>query len=115
MGLATHGLIRPSVYPPMFLPRCDGGHTCKQNDDDVPICVDVHTFFVDHEHRLQVGADADITIFDPKTIIDRADFKGLQFSEGVEYVLINGELVVSDGKNVENVFPGRAVMGKYRR
>jgi len=65
--------------------------------------------------RLQVGADADITIFDPKTIIDRADFKGLQFSEGVEYVLINGELVVSDGKNVENVFPGRAVMGKYRR
>lgn len=64
--------------------------------------------------RLQVGTDADITIFNPNTIIDKADFKGLQFSEGVEYVLINGVFVVKDGKHVKDVFPGEAILGKYR-
>ena len=35
--------------------------------------------------RIQVGADADITIFNPNTIIDKATFeKGLEFSTGVE-------------------------------
>ena len=35
--------------------------------------------------RLQVGADADITIFNPNTVIDNATFeKGLAFSGGVE-------------------------------
>ncbi len=65
--------------------------------------------------RLQVGTDADITVFDPETIIDRADFKGLQFSEGVEYVLINGVFVVRNGENVENAFPGKPIVSKYRK
>ena len=65
--------------------------------------------------RLQVGTDADITIFDPNNIIDRADFKGLKYSEGVQHVLINGVFVVQDGENVQNAFPGKAIVGKYRR
>tara|TARA_B100000809_G_scaffold245245_1_gene271988 strand:- start:272 stop:1753 length:1482 start_codon:yes stop_codon:yes gene_type:complete len=65
--------------------------------------------------RLQIGADADITIFNPKMIIDKADFKGLKYSEGVEFVLVNGTLVVKDGKIVETTFPGRPILGKYRR
>lgn len=65
--------------------------------------------------RLQVGTDADITIFNPETIIDKADFKGLQYSEGVKYVLINGVLVVENGENVKGVFPGKPIIGKYRR
>lgn len=64
--------------------------------------------------RLQVGADADITIFDPMTIIDKADFKGLQFSEGVAHVLVNGQFVVKDGETVPGVFPGRPVVGRYK-
>lgn len=64
--------------------------------------------------RLQVGSDADITIFSADRIIDKADFKGLQFSEGVEYVLVNGTFVVKKGETVKGVFPGRAVVGKYR-
>jgi N-acyl-D-aspartate/D-glutamate deacylase len=65
--------------------------------------------------RLQIGADADITVFNPETIIDKADFKGLQFSEGVEFVLVNGVFVVKNGENVEEAFPGRPVLGKFRR
>ena len=65
--------------------------------------------------RIQVGADADITIFNPRTIIDRADFKGLKYSQGVEYVFVNGVLVVDKGENVPNVYPGMPILGKYRK
>jgi len=65
--------------------------------------------------RLQVGCDADITMFDPATVIDTAEFgKELSFSKGIPYVLVNGTFVVRDGKTVEGVFPGRAIVGKYR-
>ena len=66
--------------------------------------------------RIQIGADADITIFDPNTIIDKATFeKGLAFSEGIEYVIVNGVVVLKNGKTVSNVFPGQAVYGKYKK
>ena len=66
--------------------------------------------------RIQVGADADITIFDPKTIIDKATFdKGLEFSAGIEYVLVNGQFILRNGKTVVNAFPGQAVYGKFKK
>jgi N-acyl-D-aspartate/D-glutamate deacylase len=59
--------------------------------------------------RIRVGADADITVFDPDTIIDKATFEEpLQFSGGIEFVLVNGVAVIKEGKLVEGVFPGRA-------
>ncbi len=65
--------------------------------------------------RIQVGADADITIFDPATVIDKASFdKGLEFSGGIEYVIVNGTIVIKNGKTVTNVFPGKPVFGKYK-
>ncbi len=65
--------------------------------------------------RLQKGMDADITIFNANTIIDKADFKGLKFSEGVEHVLVNGVFVVKNGENIEGAFPGEPVLGKFRK
>jgi dihydroorotase/N-acyl-D-amino-acid deacylase len=42
---------------------------------------------------------ADITIFDPKTIIDRATYEDPhQHPEGIEYVIVNGQLTVEKGK-----------------
>jgi len=59
--------------------------------------------------RIRVGADADITVFNPATIIDKATFEDpLQYSAGIFFVLVNGVPVLMDGKLVENVFPGRA-------
>jgi N-acyl-D-aspartate/D-glutamate deacylase len=58
--------------------------------------------------RIRVGADADITVFDPERVIDRATYeKPLQYSEGMRFVLVSGVPVVKDGKVVEGVFPGR--------
>jgi N-acyl-D-aspartate/D-glutamate deacylase len=59
--------------------------------------------------RIKVGADADITIFDPNTVLDKATFDDpLQFSAGISYVFVNGVAVIREGKTVEGVFPGRA-------
>jgi N-acyl-D-aspartate/D-glutamate deacylase len=62
--------------------------------------------------RLQEGADADIVVFDPRTITDRSTFeKPMEPSVGVRDLLIAGALVIEDGKMIENVFPGKAIMG----
>jgi N-acyl-D-aspartate/D-glutamate deacylase len=60
--------------------------------------------------RLAVGADADITVFDPARVIDRATFdQPAQYSEGIEYVLVSGVAVVNAGKLEEGKMPGRGV------
>jgi N-acyl-D-aspartate/D-glutamate deacylase len=47
---------------------------------------------------LEKGAFADITVFDPKTVKNCASFKDPhRFSEGIEYVLINGKPVLQRG------------------
>lgn len=66
--------------------------------------------------RLQIGADADITIFNPNTIIDKGTFEnGPAFSQGIEYVIVNGVVALRNGKTVDNVFPGQPVYGKYKK
>jgi amidohydrolase family protein len=63
--------------------------------------------------RVQIGSDADITIFDPARIIDTANFEDeLSYSEGVEFVIVNGEFVVKDGAIVEGARPGQAIVGR---
>lgn len=65
--------------------------------------------------RLQEGADADIVVFDPSTISDRATFqKPMEPSVGVHYLLVAGVLVVDEGKIVPDVFPGRALVGSMK-
>ena len=59
--------------------------------------------------RIRVGADADITVFDANRVIDKATYENpLQYSEGIQFVLVNGVPVVKDGQLVDGVFPGRA-------
>jgi N-acyl-D-amino-acid deacylase len=48
---------------------------------------------------LQPGFKADVVIFDPATVVDRATFeKPHQYAEGFSYVVVNGVLVIDDGK-----------------
>jgi len=63
--------------------------------------------------RIRVGADADVVVFDPDTVIDNATFEGgLAYSTGILHVLVAGTPVVKDEQLVEGVFPGRAIVGK---
>lgn len=60
--------------------------------------------------RVQVGADADITVFDPASIIDRATYDAPDTpSDGVRYVLVGGTIVVRDGRLADGVYPGGPV------
>ncbi|MFY9561306.1 MAG: amidohydrolase family protein [Terriglobales bacterium] len=60
--------------------------------------------------RLQEGADADVVVFDPQTITDRATYQSpMEPSGGVRYLVVGGTLLVDQGKLVPEVFPGRAL------
>ena len=60
--------------------------------------------------RLRVGADADITIFDAATVVDRSTYREPSLSPvGIQHVIVNGVSVVANGQAVEGVAPGKAV------
>lgn len=60
--------------------------------------------------RVAVGADADLTHFNPATVMDRATYDDpTQPSAGIPHVLVNGRFVVRDGELVEDVMPGQPI------
>jgi dihydroorotase len=60
--------------------------------------------------RIQIGADADIVLFDPARIIDRATYREPTLPpEGIRDVFVNGVAVVRDGQVQPGVLPGRAI------
>jgi len=61
--------------------------------------------------RIKVGADADITVFDPATVIDNATYADpYQASSGIVHVLVGGQLAISDGELQSDVYAGRRVL-----
>ena len=60
---------------------------------------------------IKQGMWADIVIFDPETITDRATFeKPNQLSDGMHYVLVNGVAVIAEGKQTKKL-PGKVLRG----
>ncbi len=60
---------------------------------------------------LREGYYADVLVFDPQTITDRATFdQPHQYSEGMEQVFINGQQVIADGQHT-GALPGQVVRG----
>ena len=63
--------------------------------------------------RIRVDADADLSVFDPDVVIDKATFENpAQYSEGFRYVMVEGALVVRRGKLQEGVAPGHAIRAR---
>jgi N-acyl-D-aspartate/D-glutamate deacylase len=61
---------------------------------------------------LRPGNYADVVVFDPERILDRATYeKPFQYSEGVTHVIVNGKLVLEQGKHTGER-PGRAIRHK---
>jgi N-acyl-D-amino-acid deacylase len=62
---------------------------------------------------LREGMFADVVVFDPNTIIDRATFeRPHQLSVGVQHVFVNGTAVLSGGRHT-GATPGRVVKGPF--
>ena len=60
--------------------------------------------------RVQVGADADLVVFDPETIIDRATYQDpAQYSTGIDHVVVNGAVTLRNGQFVEGAASGKPI------
>jgi len=70
---------------------------------------------LDRRGVLQEGAWADITIFDLNEVKDRATYdEPFLYPEGIEYVLVNGVIVVEDGGVHTGARPGHVLYGPGR-
>jgi N-acyl-D-amino-acid deacylase len=68
--------------------------------------------YLDHRGFLKEGMFADIVVFDPSTISDRATFeKPQQYAVGMKHVFVNGVQVIKDGEHT-GAKPGRALWGQ---
>jgi N-acyl-D-aspartate/D-glutamate deacylase len=64
---------------------------------------------------LREGQWADVTVFDPATIADKATFEQPhQYSVGVRYLVVNGQLVLDGGRHT-GVRPGKILLGPGKR
>ena len=63
--------------------------------------------------RIKIGADADIVVFNPDKVIDKATFEyAAQYSEGIENVMVAGVFVLRNGTFVDGVHPGAGLRTK---
>jgi N-acyl-D-amino-acid deacylase len=70
---------------------------------------------LDRRGQLQVGYFADVVVFDPKTIGDRATYEQPhRYSVGVQHVLVNGIPVLKNGEHT-GAKPGRALWGPGKK
>jgi N-acyl-D-amino-acid deacylase len=66
-------------------------------------------FGLEGRGELRVGAAADITLFDPATIVDAATFEApIRAAKGIELVMVNGEVVWREGRST-GARPGRVL------
>jgi N-acyl-D-glutamate deacylase len=60
--------------------------------------------------RIQVGMDADVVVFDLKTIKDNATFtQPARLSSGFRHLLVNGTPIIRDGKRIGTARPGKPI------
>jgi dihydroorotase/N-acyl-D-amino-acid deacylase len=70
---------------------------------------------LDDRGVLKKGAHADIAIFDPKTVIDRATFtEPHQYPKGIDVVVVNGQITVKDGEMTQNR-SGKVLYGSAKK
>ena len=118
MSVITDGLLggskpHPRVYG--SFPRILGRYVRKEGIMGLEEAIRKMTSLPAEKLRLKrkgllaENYDADITIFNPETIIDKATFENpRQFSTGIEWVIVNGQVVVEEGQHTKAA-PGRTV------
>jgi len=68
---------------------------------------------------IATGADADLVVFDPRTIADNAEYVGIGRPDaqptGIEYVIVNGVTIIADSVALENRLPGKILRKRNTR
>jgi N-acyl-D-amino-acid deacylase len=120
-NVCTDGLLGGRPHPRVFgsFPRVLGKYVREEKALTLEDAVRKMTskpaevFGFDRRGLLKPGHFADIVVFNPDAILDKGTFVDpIQFPEGIEYVFINGELVLNGGQ-VGHARAGK-VLRKYR-
>lgn len=62
--------------------------------------------------RIEVGADADIVLFNPELIQDHSTYESpFNSSTGMDYVIVDGKIVINNGVLEKEVYPGKHLFG----
>jgi len=110
-------LGRGSVHPRYYgtYPRILGHYVRDKNIMSLEEAIKKSTmlpakkFKLNKRGKLEEGYCADITIFDPNKVIDKATFdEPHQYPEGIEYVIVNGSVVIAKGEHTEKL-PGKVL------
>ena len=111
MNACTDGLLGGKPHPRVFgaFPRILGKYVREDKALSLEEAVykmtkkPAKTFNIIDRGEIKVGNYADICIFNPETVIDKGTFTDpVQYPEGIEYVLINGELTINKGEHTGN-------------
>ena len=108
-AVATYGILHIGKPHPRFygtFPRVPGKYVKEEGvlklEDAIRRMTSypAQTYKIKYKGLLKEQMDADIVIFDPTTIVDKATFQDPhQYPEGIEYVIVGGEIVVEKGKH----------------
>lgn len=107
MNACTDGLLGGKPHPRVYgsFPRILGKYVREDKALTLEEAVykmtgkPAKTFNMTDRGELREGAYADITVFNPDTVIDKGTFTDpAQYPEGIEYVMVNGEFEVREGK-----------------
>ena len=108
MNACTDGLLGGKPHPRVYgaFPRILGKYVREDKALTLEEAVYKMTkkpataFNMTDRGEIREGAYADICIFNPDTVIDKGTFTDpIQYPEGIEYVIVNGELAVKNGKH----------------
>ncbi len=119
--VCTDGLLGGKPHPRVYgaFPRVLGRYVREEKTLSIQDAVRKMTslpaqrFRLNERGLLREGMYADITIFDPKRIVDLGTYTNpRQFPVGIEYVIVNGRMVLEKGKQFD-VLPG-TVLNKKR-
>lgn len=122
-NVCTDGMMSEKPHPRLFgsFPRVLGRYVREQKALTIEEAIykmtkkPAETFNIRDRGEIKEGNIADIVIFDMKEIEDKGTFiEPVQFSEGIEYVLINGKVVILD-KKYHSILAGKVLKHKIRR
>lgn len=121
-NFCTDGLLGGKPHPRVYgsFPRVLGKYVREEKVITLEEAIKKMTskpagvFNVKNRGLLKPGYYADIVIFDPDTIIDKATFKEpKQFPKGIETVIVNGKLVIEEGKHTGRI-SGKVLRRRHR-
>jgi N-acyl-D-amino-acid deacylase len=107
VNVCTDGLLGGKPHPRAYgtYPRILGRYVREQNLISLPEAIRkmsglaAETFQLHQYGRIEDGAQANLVVFNPHQVIDRATFAdSRQYSEGIEHVIVEGELAVRYGE-----------------